>query len=89
MKKDLQTAVKDLIKEIPGMCPKQLRQNPQICAVYLIGFDTPCDKEIMKDGKHNWVGSNLENCTYWGHLLCLGIDGEKSLAEIDLLCPQY
>ena len=88
-KKDLKTAVKDLIKENPGMRPKRLRQNPQICAVCSIGFNTPRDKEIMKDGKHNWVGCNFENCTYWGHSLCLGIDGEKSLVEIDLLCPRH
>ena len=68
--------------------PKRQKQSSQICAGCSVRFNTPRDKEILKDDKHDWIGCNFEDCNYWGHALCLGIVlGKKDPQEIDLLCP--
>ena len=57
--------------------PKRRKQSSQICPVCSVRFDTPRDKKILKDDKHDWIGCNFEDCNYWGHALCLGIVLDK------------
>ena len=68
--------------------PKRQKQSSQVCAGCSVQLNTPRDKEILKDDKHDWIACNFEDCNYWGHALCLGIVlGKKDPQEIDLLCP--
>ena len=72
------------------ICPKRQKKSSQISAGCSVWFNTPRDKEILKDDKDDWTGCNFEECNYWGHTPRLGIVlGKKDPWKIDLLCPIY
>ena len=56
--------------------PKRQKQSSQVCAGCSVRFNTPRDKEILKDDKHDWIGCNLKSATigdmHYVLELCLG-----------------
>ena len=66
---------------------KRWKQSLQICADCFIRFNTPRDKEILKDNKHNW-SDVISKTAATGDTLCPEIVlGKKDPKKIDLLCP--
>ena len=85
-KETLKTLIQE--QDHAEICPKRQKQSLQVCAGCSSWFNTPRDKEILKDDKHDWIGCNFKDFNYWGHTLCLGIVlGKKDPKKIDLLCP--
>ena len=56
---------------------KRKRNTDQICRSCSVGFDTPRDRTLLKDPSYQWIGCERENCLFWAHAACIGLDLKK------------
>ena len=48
---------------------KRKKQSSQICAACSVQFNTPRNKETLKDDKHGSIRYNFKEFNYWVHAL--------------------
>ena len=66
---------------------KRKKQSSQICAACSVQFNTPRDKETLKDDKHDSIRYNFKEFNYWVMHYDLELCLEKKILQNNLLCP--